>query len=454
MSVKLLFSHIPFADEVNAWNIAAYVNFFDLFKVTKVEGHLLIWFLCLKPFAVNNLFYPYSMQLINWLFAFGAVILMWKFAPFNALTKFFITLSYPVMYHAMYARCYSAGLFFLFAAASIYPKRLKHPLLYSLLLILAANTSVIALIGAFVLGLLFRYDLYKSKMSANISNKTLILTLSIFLLGGFTVLAQLFNFSIPSYVFKADDTLFFTNFSRFFLKRNIKILACSYIYFFLMLSAIKFFIKSKISLIFLLFVNCLLIIIFGFVYNGYSWHFTFFYVYFIMSVWLYLSENNIDTKFQKLYMIVFLCFCLALDVMPKDFKNHNGTHEYFKEYILKNVDKYSSSKIFIFPDYSYVNEVFPYIEKYKLDIYNSEAQPLRTTEFYLTQWNKHVKDLDKIAGKMQVNETAYLWMDLNNLDLIDNDALKSDDNLKILPYECVFPVMIYKIHKISESGDR
>ena len=140
--------------------------------------------------------------------------------------------------------------------------------------------------------------------------------------------------------------------------------------------------------------------------------------------------------------------------MPKDFKNHNGTHEYFKEYILKNVDKYSSSKIFIFPDYSYVNEVFPYIEKYKLDIYNSEAQQLRTTEFYLTQWNKHVKDLDKIAGRMQVNETAYLWMDLNNLDLIDNDALKSDDNLKILPYECVFPVMIYKIHKISESGDR
>ena len=446
-SVKICFLiRIPWADEVNAWNIAAYVDFFDLFKVSKVEGHLFIWYALLMPFAKNNLFYPYSMFFVNWIFAFAAVIVMWKYSPFNSLTKFFVTFSYPVMFHAVFARCYSVGIFLLFLIASIYSKRLKHPLIYSLLIILAANTSVMALAGASVLGILFIYDLLKYKNGVNINNKTLSLSLAILLLGGVMVLLQLINFSVPFYAVRGDEVTFYQNFSRFFFKKNIIYLLNSALYFLLLLGAINFFRKNYKPLVFLLLTYMFLISVFAFVYCGFNWHFSFFYIYFIISVWMYCSEIGIKTMFHKYYMILFLCFCFTLCLLPKDYKNMRGTHEYFKDYLIKNINEYKNSKLFVAPNYSYINEVFPYIEKYKLDIYNGDAVPLRTTGFFLSQWDDCNVKLDNIANRLTQEETAYLLIDQKDIDVL-NLKTNKNKNLNITPYRVVYPVIIYKIRR-------
>ena len=68
---------------------------------------------------------------------------------------------YPIL-----ARCYSLGILLLFIIAAIYPRRLKHPLIYTMLIILTANTSIMALAGATALGILFVYDLLKYKKNA------------------------------------------------------------------------------------------------------------------------------------------------------------------------------------------------------------------------------------------------------------------------------------------------
>ena len=126
-SIFVISSRIPFFDETNAWNIAANCNFFELFEVAKHEGHLILWYLIIKPFASMDIGFPYSMFVINWIISFASVIVLWLFAPFDKWLKMFVTFSMPIQMYTAYARCYSIGVFFLFIICAIYSKRFKHP---------------------------------------------------------------------------------------------------------------------------------------------------------------------------------------------------------------------------------------------------------------------------------------------------------------------------------------
>ena len=183
----LLFLREPFFDEAHAWMVSKSFGFFELLKAEKYEGHLFIWHWILKPFSTNNLFYPYSMYIINWIFCIIALIIFWNKAPFNLVEKTLITFSYPFFwYFSIVARCYSIGILFLFLILSFWRERLKRPYLISTLLILLANTSAMALIGAFVLGLIFLFDLIKEK-----DNKKIFYSLLILSAGAIVVFCQL-----------------------------------------------------------------------------------------------------------------------------------------------------------------------------------------------------------------------------------------------------------------------
>lgn len=240
-SIVALANHSLYIDEVNAWNIAKYVNFLDLFKLMRYEGHLFIWFTILMPFAKNNLFYPYSMQIINWLFCFGAILVMWRFAPFNSYIKSCITLSLPFKIYSQLARCYSLGIFFLFILASLYPKRLEHPIIYAILILVIANTSIMALVGAFAFGVIFLFDLFNSLKNNGISKKLFIFIL--FFLGAVLVLGQLVNFSIPFYAVNSRFYNFNTNFLCFYLDAPVSIFKIIFatLYSFLLIFSSLFF---------------------------------------------------------------------------------------------------------------------------------------------------------------------------------------------------------------------
>ena len=115
ITVVRILNHIPWYDEAHAWTIAEQLNLFQLVDFMKIEGHTILWYVLLMPFAKLHLGYPYSMQFLNWIFCFVALILFWKKAPFSNLVKVLVTFSFPflVMY-SVYARCYSIGIMLLF----------------------------------------------------------------------------------------------------------------------------------------------------------------------------------------------------------------------------------------------------------------------------------------------------------------------------------------------------
>ena len=288
-----MLNHIPWLDEAHAWTIAQDLSIVEIIKLMKIEGHTLIWYLMLMPFAKMNWGYPYIMQILNWIFCLGAIILLWKKAPFNNLVKFLITFSFPFFtVYPIIARCYSVGIFLLFLLTIMFKDKLKHPVIYSILLVLCANTSVMALFGATAFGILFLYDFFKEKCEL----KQLIIPLIIFLLGGSLILGLLFGSNstvINDYkgltIFKDDVVLWYF----------IPTLACIITSIFLMR-------KSKKALFFLGFTYLALAYCSIFKYYGHYWNHYFYYIYLILATWL-VSDKE---KFSKPLMILLAIISL------------------------------------------------------------------------------------------------------------------------------------------------
>ena len=134
--------HEPWFDEAQAWLIAQDLNFGELLKYMKYEGHMFMWFLALMPSAKLNLTYPLPMLFTNVIFAWGAVYILLKKSTFNPILKVLIAFSMPIAYqYAVLARPYAMGVMFLFALAALYKDRLQKPILYAILITLCANTS-------------------------------------------------------------------------------------------------------------------------------------------------------------------------------------------------------------------------------------------------------------------------------------------------------------------------
>ena len=81
LTLFILLNRIPWSDEANSYILSRF-SLSELFEITRMEGHTLLWYLIIKPF--NNInWYPYPMLIINWLFMVFAMAIFWKKAPFN-----------------------------------------------------------------------------------------------------------------------------------------------------------------------------------------------------------------------------------------------------------------------------------------------------------------------------------------------------------------------------------
>ena len=124
-----LFNHTPFFDEAHVWTIVEQLSFIDMFNYMKNEGHFFVWPALLYPFVKSHIVpYPYPMQIMNWLFCFLAMILLWWKAPFNNWIKALITFSFPFLgCYSIVARCYSIGILLIFALAAMFYNKNKYP---------------------------------------------------------------------------------------------------------------------------------------------------------------------------------------------------------------------------------------------------------------------------------------------------------------------------------------
>ena len=305
ITLLMILNHTPFWDETHAFSIAR-LKLSEIFYITRIEGHTAFWYLILKPFSSLDL-YPWSMFIINWTFCVGAIYVLWKYAPFNPITKTLITFSTPFIYYfGPIARCYSIGILFLFLICANYKKRFKKPFLFSWLIVLAANTSVMATIGVFYLGLIYLYDLFIKIKNKTFPIKKLYGILGIFLFCAIILVLQFYGIR-ETHVESKEDV--WNVLSRFMIfPRAISIfplilhLVCSVAFYYFSFITFK---NTKRGFFFISMTYLTLSALFLLIYNGSHWNYYFYFIYFIMLLWLF-NKKIINNKFSKILLLTIL----------------------------------------------------------------------------------------------------------------------------------------------------
>ena len=419
--------HQPWIDEANAWIIAKNIQFGSILHSLKYEGHFLGWFLVLMPFAKLNLWYPYSMLLINWIFCFGAIFILWKYAPFNNWLKVFISFSFPFLaVYPVVARCYAVGIFLIFILVAMFREKIKHPVIYAVLIFLCANTSLVAAVGVFALGLILIFDLYKQK---NI--KDLTICVSIFLLCLICLIVQVIGVDNSHLPQGEIPTLSLNWVTGAFVFGKI-INSILLIIFIIGFGFLLF--KDKKSFGFISITYILLFSFFQFIYAGNFWNHYFFYIYLICACWIYLQNQDISKKYIN-YLSVLLCIVSLLLVF--EFRIDTSVFRSNSRIVAEHIKEHSNSK------YIFLSKVFlaalPYLEKdnkkYNISMYNSESENYDIT-----------LDFDNIKNNLSENKENYLY--INTCSPIPNLSKNGktmkfilDKNIKNI--YCIYKVKIY-----------
>ncbi len=379
LSITLIsvFHHEIWRDEAQVWLVSRDLNFLGIIDHVRNEGHPLLWYFLVLPFAKLNL--PVlSMQIISWIFmAFAAGFLIFK-APFNKLSKICILFSAGFLYWlSVISRNYSLIPIFLFLTAYFYPKQKEHPYFYATSVALLSQTHI--LMCGFCTGLmgLFGFEnLVKNKSDKkNFLYSFLIMLVSI---------SSLFLYIIT----RPDDNI---SIQRFIYDHGINI-ARSFLEFFLNLYGGMTVLSLIIAVILILSASIIifkenkklfLIYIFSFIYQ--------FFVYicvwqtspekaftFLLTIafcfWIILNKNELSEKKKIIYNIivsaVFLMsfqasYQITLNDINFDYSGSKKTAEFIKDNIDKNAVIVSNNPLTTAGIFAYLPQRKFYSPNYK-----------------------------------------------------------------------------------------
>ena len=171
-------------DEAQSWLIARDLDLLGIIKQLKYEGHSILWYLILFPFA--HLGFSIEIQkVIPVIFGIGTVYVILSKSPFPKYIKVLLPFSSGLIYYyGVFARPYCMIPLLLVLIASVYHEKEKHPYKYAVYLGLLANTHLIMVPTVIVLAALFwKKELISNRKKLNSQKKKdLIYSLLIFLL--------------------------------------------------------------------------------------------------------------------------------------------------------------------------------------------------------------------------------------------------------------------------------
>lgn len=157
------FYHELWRDETQVWCIVRDLNFSQIFQIARIEGHPMLWYMLIFPFAKLGLPVE-SMQVLSVAFVFSSLIFLFYKSPFTILQKILISFSAGMVYFLpVIARNYALIPLFLFLLAHFYNQRKEKPYVYSLLLILLSQTHVLMLGFCLILFIIFTFEQIKTK---------------------------------------------------------------------------------------------------------------------------------------------------------------------------------------------------------------------------------------------------------------------------------------------------
>lgn len=149
-------NHEMWFDETEAWVIARDNTLIELIDVLKSEGHPLLWYIIIKPFALLGLSCN-IMPFISWFFNIITVFIILFKSPFNFILKISILFSSGFLYYnTIISRVYCLIPFLLCVIALVYPHRKNHYIFFGVLIALLINTHVcisglVAMLGIYML---------------------------------------------------------------------------------------------------------------------------------------------------------------------------------------------------------------------------------------------------------------------------------------------------------------
>lgn len=150
--------HELWRDEAQVWLVVRDLNIFGVVDHVRNEGHPLLWYMLVFPFAKLNL--PViSMQILSFIFMSAAAgVFLWK-SPFSKITRVCFIFSAGFLYWlTVISRSYSLVPLFLFLLAVYYPRQKENPYIYSILNILLANTHILMFGFSGAVCILFGYE--------------------------------------------------------------------------------------------------------------------------------------------------------------------------------------------------------------------------------------------------------------------------------------------------------
>lgn len=318
ITIPRLLNHVVWFDETHAWTVAKEINLFNIIQTVHNEGHLIIWFLILMPFAKLNLWFPYSLKFFNWIFYFLAILYMWKNAPFNILFKIIITFSWlSLFYFPIISRCYTIGILGIFILAGLYKDKIKRPILYSSILVLTAHTSLLATFPVIPFACIFFYEIIKSDDFKK--NKSYLYSLIILIIGALLWILPFINgYGTPENLSENPPTfnIMWNFFQGYNYTLGISYLLCWLFVFFTADKKIKFFLFMT-TFEFMLF--------FWLIYCAYGPQIIFLYIYLIAALWL--TPKLYKGKWRYYIFIIIFALLSSLDLY------------YLLAYIYENSDK-------------------------------------------------------------------------------------------------------------------
>lgn len=464
ITLLIIICHTPFWDETHAFNISR-LKLSEIFYITRIEGHTFLWYLILKLFPIST--YPYSMLLINWGFCIIALYVLWKKAPFSPVAKSLITFSTPFLYYfAPIARCYSIGILFLFLICANYKKRFKKPYLFALLISLAANTSIMAAIGAFYIGLVFLYDIFSKLKNETFEFKKVLKIIGVFAFCAIILLIQFVGVRNPDI---EEKTLTFNAISRFALLPQatsifpfvLHLIATISFYYF----AFFTFKKCKRGFFFISSVYITLTILFLYIYHGSHWNHYFYFIYFIMFFWIF-GRKILCNKFSNILFISILFLFIfpkaVLETGKMDLIYSSKSKQIAQE--ISKIPDIENSKIYSF---EWWGDIAPgaliYLAQKNILIYDCNDYNRLSFESQKNIFNLRHKPIDAIS-LFEKNSDKNIYVatvgDIDKPDFInmyllpakDEDIIfKRDKNtyyLKLMNYKKNSPVAIYKVVKL------
>ncbi len=155
----VMINHEIWRDESQVWCLVRDLNIFEVFNKARLEGHPILWYLLVFPFAKTGL--PLvSMQIISFLCVFLSVLYVCFKSDFNNYIKTVFVFSSGMLYYMpVVARNYALIPLFLFPLADFYLKRKSHPYLFSLFLILLSQTHVLMLGLCFIVFFIYTFEI-------------------------------------------------------------------------------------------------------------------------------------------------------------------------------------------------------------------------------------------------------------------------------------------------------